>query len=227
MFGFKLALASYFRYGQCLSLLILGFVCTAYGKTPDSEQLAQQLTGIKTMEASFLQKTIDRKGDRVLQENRGKMLFKKPDLFRWSVETPIKQLIVSNGSKLWVYDIDLEQVSVQQLQKGKNDKPAMVLLSDPKLLNQQFTVKTFKDRDPGLWFELIPRTNESQFKKMALYFYKNQLTKLQFEDAAGQWSHIELSHIKINLPVGSKSFQFTPPRGVDVVGMEQPVVNKQ
>lgn len=205
----------------CLTLSICFFAHAGQAKSNASEQLAQQLSTIQTMEAVFIQKTLDRKGQRVLQENHGKMLFKKPNLFRWSVETPLKQLIVSNGSKLWVYDIDLEQVSVQQLQKGKNDKPAMILLSDPKSLNQQFTISTFKDKSPGTWYELQPRTQDSQFRKMALYFDKKQLQKIQFEDAAAQWSHIEFSQIKTNLRVGEKSFQFVPPKGVDVVGMGQ------
>lgn len=191
----------------------------AQAKDADVEKLTGYLNRLQTMQATFTQKTFDRKGVRVLQENYGSMIFKKPGLFRWSVEKPIQQLIVTNGHKLWVYDIDLEQVSVQEIKKDQHDKPAMVLLSNPDKLQKQFYIRQFKDHKPGEWFELTPKKNESQFVKMALYFEKGHLQQLQFEDAAGQLSDIGFTRIKRNLTVSNKTFDFTPPKGVDIVGM--------
>jgi len=199
-----------------ICLLILPI---ANAKDADLAKLTGYLNNLQTMQATFSQKTMDRKGIRVLQENQGNMIFKKPGLFRWSVEKPIQQIIVTNGQKLWVYDIDLEQVSVQEIKQGEQDKPAMVLLNNPDELDKQYYIRLFKDDKPGEWFELIPKNKESQFVRMGLYFEKGQLQQLQFEDLAGQLSDIQFTRIKRNLTVSNKTFDFTPPKGVDIVGM--------
>lgn len=188
-------------------------------KDADTEKLSNYLNNLQTMQAHFVQKTLDREGTRVLQENQGQMIFKKPDLFRWSVESPIQQLIVTNGVKLWIYDIDLEQVSVQAIQQGEHDKPAMVLLNNTDELDQRFYIRPFKDDKPGEWFELMPKQKDSQFVRMGLYFEQGLLQQLQFEDLAGQLSDITFSKVKRNLTVNNKTFEFTPPKGVDIVGM--------
>lgn len=206
----------------CTLVGLMLFCChmMAMASPTDSQRLADLLAQSQTLQANFEQKTFSAKGGKVLQENKGVMIFKRPDFFRWSVESPIQQLIVSNGKTLWVYDIDLEQVSKQMIGKGEQTKPAMVLLSDSKILDENFTVRAFKDEQPGEWFELKPKSPDTTYQIIALYFERQQLRQLQFKDTAGQLSHIVFRQAKMNLKVSEKNFEFTPPPGVDVVGMD-------
>jgi len=197
-----------------LSLLLTSVV--GYAQQSASKQLADLLINMKTMTATFQQQTFDSKG-KLLQTSRGKVEIKRPNKFRWDIKTPNPQLIVSDGKRLWIYDIDLDQVSVQSMQKRTGDRPALLLSGDVAPLFKEYTVAlTIQTRLEKTFF-LKAKSEEALFESMQITFAEKQPIKMRFKDSLGHKSIIRFQRIRLNKPVSARRFQFKPPRGVDVI----------
>src|SRR5437660_1200886 len=102
-------------------ILILFFFSLPLYANP-SDDLIQLLNNIHTMQATFKQTVLDTKG-KILSRSEGKMSLQRPGQFRWDVLRPNRQLIVTNGQKIWIYDVDLEQVTVRYLTHEAGEAP--------------------------------------------------------------------------------------------------------
>ena len=63
------------------------------------------------------------------------MQFERPGKFRWVYEKPYAQLIVGDGSKVWFYDQDLNQVTVRKLDVALGSSPAALLAGSVDIEN--------------------------------------------------------------------------------------------
>lgn len=204
---------------QGFKIIILWCVCTwltlAQAVTP-AEQLTQRLTHIQTLSAHFKQTLLNSRGE-ALETNEGVMALKRPGLFYWYVKSPLEQKIVADGERLWVYDIELEQVTVQTLTNESVSRPALLLTRDPKTFIDDYSVEKLKQKDPGDWYILTPKQAEGQFTWLQLYFERGQLKRILFEDNLGGQSLIALSKLQMNQSVDADLFKFILPANVDVV----------
>ena len=142
---FARALAS----GMCRAaavLLVLAVPARAGGD--DAPQLAALLDGMTTLSAEFEQTVTNRFGD-VLQAATGRMHLKRPMRLRWELDEPYPQLVVTNGESLWVYDPDLEQVTVQPLAEALTGSPAVFLTGTVADLRRNFTVLATEPPEAG------------------------------------------------------------------------------
>jgi outer membrane lipoprotein carrier protein len=180
------------------------------------DQLHTFLHDTKTFRAKFEQKVTDADGIE-LQHGSGEVMLERPGKFRWDYDEPNGQLIVSDGQRLWVYDRDLEQVSVQRLNPDTGSTPAQ-LLSGASPLEREFSVRE-RGREGGLdWVESKPKRSDASFRRVELGFADGELRAMDLFDNLGQVTHLRFTQVDLNPVLDPALFRFKPPPGVDVIG---------
>lgn len=169
-----------------------------------------------TLEANFQQTLRTHKGE-VLQQTEGKFYLNRPGKFRWNYKTPYEQVIVSDGERIWIYDVDLEQVTVQTQSAGLPSSP-MALLQDSAKLYQSFNVSPLDEHDGVYRLKLESKTSESDFTEIIVGVDAKGLRFMQLHDQFEQVTDIVFSDIKTNTNLAKEIFEFIPPEGVDVFG---------
>lgn len=193
-------------------LLTLLFFSAPLLAISDSETLATLLKNMHSMQADFSQVIINKNG-KTLQKSAGRMYLQRPSQFRWEVSSPNRQLIIANGKRLWIYDPDLEQVTIRSLVKAAGETPALLLSDEDLSIGKEFTVTKMKDST----FILIPRTEGSMISRLKLGFVNNQIQEMQLQDHIGHTTNIHFTHAKFNSSLASSLFTFKPPANVDVI----------
>lgn len=182
------------------------------------QRAAQFLQGLQGLQAQFKQTLADRSGQ-VTDASSGTLAIKRPNRFRWDYHDPYEQLIVSDGTRVWVYDSDLEQVTVRKLDVALSSTPAM-LLSGAGALEDNFNVVDALERDGLIWVTMQPKRNDTDFKSVRLGFTAtgNALRAMELADKLGQTTLLEFSHFERNPPLDPSRFEFKVPPGADVIG---------
>ena len=168
------------------------------------------------MKAQFKQTVLDRKGQKV-QEVTGIMQLSRPGKFRWDYQKPYVQLIVGDGKKIWLFDPELNQVTVRDLEKMLGSSPA-ALLAGGKDIEKIFDLKDVGRQDELEWVDATPKEKDGSFEHVLLGFNGEQLAEMELHDTFGQTTVIEFSNIERNPKLSAKAFFFVPPPGADVVG---------
>lgn len=211
----------YFLFPLLILLALQGRIVMA---EEAKARLESYLNELKTLEASFEQSLIsENKG---LQElSNGKFYLSRPGKFRWDYTEPFEQSIIADGEKIWVYDKDLDQVTVRDMRAALADSPAL-LLSDTVSISDQFQVTTLTEQDNKEWFILKPKNQENQYIDIRLAFVNTVIEQMELRDNFGQITKIYFSDQKANASMDAEIFNFKPPAGVDVlnVGAEWPWV---
>ena len=201
------------RFFSVFSLMFVA--CTAYAATPSAE-LKNLLNNVKTMQASFTQIIYDNHG-KAVQNSSGNMSMERPGKFRWDVKKPIPQLIIANQNKLWIYDPDLEQVTIRKLEKATGDAPALLLSHVDAELDKNYEVKAEPAKNGMQWFMLLPRNKEGMFEQIRLGFDKQQIQQMQLKDHLDHSTNIKFSNIKTNAALDTALFTFKTPKNTDVI----------
>jgi len=170
---------------------------------------------VHSLRAHFDQMLLDSDGGMV-QESSGTVAIERPDRFRWDYTKPYPQLIVGDGRRLWIYDSELEQVTVKRMDKAMGNAPALVL-SGNRPLAEEFHIKELGRRDGLLWVQLTPKRPENDFKDVRIGF-GTHLERMDLEDNFGQVTRIHFTDLQRNPKLPPKLFHFVVPKGVDVVG---------
>lgn len=174
------------------------------------------LQGLDVLQAQFRQTLIDRNGQPT-EEASGTLAISRPDRFRWDYREPYSQVIVSDGARIWVYDSDLEQVTVRKLDETLSATPAM-LLSGRSNLSDNFSVTQTSQEGSVEWIRMEPRRDDTDFKWLRLGFEGAVLKFMQLADKLGQTTSLEFSKVERNPPLDPSRFTFTVPPGADVIG---------
>jgi outer membrane lipoprotein carrier protein len=190
------------------------FFSIAYADS--AADLTQLLNATQSMQARFNQTVFDNHG-KAIQQSSGRMSFQRPGQFRWEVVKPIPQIIVANASRLWIYDPDLEQVTIRSLKAASGDAPALLLSHTVTALTQNYTVKTLQIAASDLqWFELIPKKSDS-FASIQMGFAKTQINEMRLKDNLGHTTRIRFIEAKTNTKLSPALFIFKPKANVDVI----------
>ena len=185
----------------------------------DAPKLAELLDGMTTVSAEFEQTVTNRFGD-VLQAATGRMHLKRPMRLRWELDEPYPQLVVTNGESLWVYDPDLEQVTVQPLAEALTGSPAVFLTGTVADLRRNFTVVATEPPEAGgSRFELTPVDPNAVYGELALTFAADGgLAGIDIADHLQQLTRVAFTARDMGAVLESDLFEFTVPTGVDVIG---------
>jgi chaperone LolA len=179
------------------------------------EKLEAFVAQTQSARANFSQKVVDDKG-KTVQSASGTLAFLRPGKFRWEYRKPYEQLIVGDGERLWVYDADLNQVTVKKLEGSLGSSPAALLAGSNEI--ESFYNLDAKRRQGGLdWLEAYPRDQDSMFQKVRMGFKGDTLDTMELHDHLGQVTVIRFSRIERNPKLAADTFVFTPPAGADVL----------
>jgi outer membrane lipoprotein carrier protein len=179
-------------------------------------QLSAFLDHTRTARGTFEQ-TVTNAQRRGAQSSAGTFAFARPGKFRWEYQKPFAQLIVGDGTRVWVYDQDLNQVTVRELDAALGATPAALLAGDTAL-ERNFRLLEGAAADGLEYVEATPKSAESQFKRIRIGFRDDLPRAMTLVDAFGQTTELHFTTIERNPALASGLFQFTPPKGADVVG---------
>jgi outer membrane lipoprotein carrier protein len=166
--------------------------------------------------ANFDQKVVDRSGKPV-QSSKGNFVFLRPGRFRWTYDKPIDQLIVGDGKQVWIYDRDLNQVTVRKISKALGSTPA-ALLAGSSDIDAAFELSDAGVRDGLEWLDAKPRQQEAGFERVRMGFDATGIRAMQLVDNFGQTTTLTFSDLVRNPKVDAADFRFQPPKGADVLG---------
>lgn len=183
----------------------------------EGERLLEHfLTQSKTMSADFVQ-TLRADDNEVLQESKGHFYLNRPGKFRWNYTTPYEQEIVSDGEQVWIFDVDLKQVTVQNKSVSLNNTP-MALMEGKLKLKEAYDVSELDHRDGIYRLKLSSKTKDADFSELIIGVNKQGLQFMQLRDQFEQTTDIVFVKLELNKKLSSDLFKFTPPEGVDVFG---------
>lgn len=198
-------------------LFLTLFICTAvFAQAPvsASAKLDGLLNQFTTFEANFTQVTTDIQ-QQIMQRSNGRMMMERPGHFRWETQSPSHQIVITNGKKLWVYDVDLKQATEQSTANSPIN-PAKLLSGNTDALLQQFSVHMIPHRNIVV-FQLIPKQSNQQFRSAAMVFMHDKLHSMQIENNAEQTTVFHFTDVKLNAHLSPNLFEFKAPSGVDVL----------
>lgn len=172
--------------------------------------------GLDTLAGDFSQEVTDPDG-RIVEEASGRVYLSLPDRFRWDYTDPYEQIIVADGRRVWLYDVELEQVTVRDQSEAAKDSP-MLVLADTALMDEFFETEELGRRDGYQWLRMVPKDEESQFRSVEVAVESDGLRCMIFHDRFGQKTELTFTNLERNADLDEDKFQFTPPEGVDVIG---------
>lgn len=205
------------RFSILLGVLLALLASPLYAGERARDQLEDFVADTHALRSDFRQVVTDANG-----ESRppviGTLALAEPRLFRWHTSQPTEQLIVADGSRVWVYDPELEQVTVR-VQSAEEAHSPLTVLTDLSQLEEQFLLAEVGTRDGLDWLRLTPiNPDDAQLAYAELGFDKSGLKRMLFRDQLGSVSAITFEHWQRNPELPASTFRFDPPAGVDVIG---------
>jgi outer membrane lipoprotein carrier protein len=211
----KPALARRAKVGvSLLSLLLIWVAPVAHGDS--LQQLREFLTQTSSARGDFSQAAVARTASRAPQTSGGTFEFARPGRFRWETTKPYQQTIVSDGSKLYVYDPDLKQVTVEKLRGAIPASPASILFGSNDF-ERDFQVSSDGERDGIEWVLAKPRSQDSSFDRIRIGFRDGLPVAMELADSFGQTTELRFSGLQRNPKIDPAQFHFDPPKGADVL----------
>jgi len=204
-------------------LLLFAAVRAAETVIDDGEELVNAFVNdVVTFSADFEQSLIDPDG-RLLETTSGTLEIQRPGRFRWVYAEPYEQWLIADGTNIWSYDIDLEQVTVKPQAEALANTPALLLGGSGQAMDQFEHGGSFVES--GLtWVRLLPVDKDSGFRRVELGFDDGRLSRMVFLDNLEQTTVVVLKNVVVNEPIDAARFEFAVPDDVDVVG--KPVAAK-
>ena len=187
-----------------------------WASAASTDRLKTFVEQTRSASADFSQTVVDRAGKKVQQAN-GSLQFSRPGKFRWTYDTPYQQLIVGDGTKLWIFDKDLNQVTARRLDDALGASPAALLAGD-NAIEKNFDLKNAAAEDGLEWLEATPTSRETTFERIRMGFKGADLDTMELKDQFGQLTVIRFTGLKRNPALSPDLFTFTPPQGADVIG---------
>jgi len=193
--------------------LLLLIPALALGATVES--LKGLLNETTTAKGRFAQTVFD-KNNKPLQQSTGTLAFSRPGKFRWEYNKPYEQTIVGDGTRLWIYDKDLNQVTARKLDRALGASPA-ALLAGSNEIDKSYALKSVGSEGGLDWLEATPKTKDTAFESIRLGFGKSGLEAMELRDQFGQMTAIKFSDLQRNGKIPAEDFTFTPPKGAAVI----------
>lgn len=199
-------------------VLLVLLLCSSATVGGGPERLQGYLRGIKSLVSDFNQITLNADGDRAV-ESRGTFYLRRPGRFRWEYKRPVRQVIVADGKRVWLHDLDLNQVSHQSQAKALGGTPAQLLVIEGPI-DRHFRVIPWDAGDDREWVELRPKTKDTQVVRIRIGFIGKHLDTLVMEDSFGQRTHFTFTGTKRNPRLDEGLFRFDASTVVDFLEID-------
>lgn len=191
-------------------------VAAANGNAPAAERLADYMADLDRLTAAFDQRLVDGRGIE-LRRTRGRLWAERPDRFRWEVEAPFAELLIGDGETLWLWDPDLEQVTVRPYDDRLQATPARLLSGAVDELLEAFDVDHLAADSGRDRFTLWPRTGDALFERLEFIFEDGRPRHLVIHDGLGQRTEVQLLDVQTQFDADDDRFSFEIPEGADVL----------
>jgi outer membrane lipoprotein carrier protein len=208
---------------QMMVLFSLLCICTgnlfAQSATSGSalDRLDALLGNIETLAADVVQLIVESDGG-VLEESDIKMRLKKPDGFYWETLTPFPELIVTDGSTLWNYQPDLEQVVIEDWDSSRSELAAQLLSGNIESLAGDYTIDSVTPKESEHQeFELIPRTADNVYQLISINFMRDELDSIYLNSKNGQQTVWRFDKVMRNSAIDDVQFLFVPPENIEII----------
>ena len=187
----------------------------AMAETDAARRIDAWLSANASLRAGFVQSVFDEEG-LLIDESKGTVAFRRPYRFRWDYETPVPQIIVADGTSVWWYDVELEQVTVRPVASALKGTPAE-LLAGPDRSNDLFRISYLVPAGDIDRIELIPLSSDSVFHAIRVALRGAELRGVEMDDSFGQTTRIDFFDVEQNPLLDDAFFRFEPPPGTDVI----------
>lgn len=212
------------RFAAAIAVVALSLSTLVQAATgPARARLDTFAHGLHALSGNFTQTLSNPSGQS--QQTSGTLVLQAPSQFRWDTLAPYKQSIIADGSRVWSYDPGLQQVTVRRQDTEASHNP-LAVLTDLSQVDKDFNITEQGEHDGLAWLRLTSRAQDPQFDYVDLGFDANGLARMQFRDQLGSTTDIRFSNWQRNPDVPPQDFNFTPPKGTDVVG-DLPVITTQ
>jgi len=184
----------------------------------DAEQrLKTALKNMDNMSAEFKQTLLD-EDKNIVQQSSGTLALQRPGKFAWIYTEPFEQRIIADGSELWVYDVELDQVTVKPMDESISNAPIMILMKESGV-TQQFNVIEVGQRKFLFWVELEPQATDLEYQRIFIGLEDGNVRAMELQDQFGQSTQIVFDNLRVGVVHNPATFKFVPPEGVDVYGV--------
>ena len=203
-------------YMRAILFFALIFLSLTANSSEAIRQLDKFFSEVDSFNGRFIQTVIDENGD-VVQDAQGIVALDKPGKFRFQYTEPYPQLILADGEYLWIYDEELLQATAKPIAEALGNAPIM-LLTNIRPLDQDFTIKEALTRDGLNWVELVPLIQDTEFHRIQIGLNEQGIQKMELHDHFSQKTIIEFVGLQMNTELPVEYFKFDAPEDVDVVG---------
>lgn len=205
------------RYQKYLcGALTLWCLTASVAQAGGRERLDAFFKDVQSLRGEFSQTVLDPRMN-ITEQAQGTLALQRPGKFRWDYKEPYHQMIIADGKKVWIYDIELEQVTVKPFTETVGNTPAQ-LLSSGENLEKSFAITERGVQGEFEWVELTPKQQDTNFERIRLAFDQTNLRVMELVDTFGQTTRLQFSRLERNPKLVPSLFDFKPPPGVDVVG---------
>ncbi len=197
--------------------LLIALVATPVGADEAATRLRAALKNMDNLSADFKQ-TLRDEDQKIVQQSRGTLALQRPGKFAWTYIDPFEQRIVADGSELWIYDVELEQVTVKPMDSSLSSAPIMILMKQSGI-DEQFTISEVGQRKYLYWIELRPQAPDLEYTHIYIGLEDGMVRAMELRDQFGQSTQIVFENLRVGVIHDPATFKFDPPAGVDVYGV--------
>ncbi len=198
--------------------LVVGYISGPVLAQSAESRLNAALKSLDNLTAEFKQTVLDR-DKQVVEQSSGQVAIQRPGKFSWIYTKPYEQQIIANGSELWVYDVDLDQVTVKPMESGLATAPIMILMKQQNI-GADFIVSEVGQRKFLYWVSLEPKTKDMDYSQVYIGLENGAVKAMELRDNFGQSTQIVFENLRLNVVHDPETFRFVPPEGVDVFGAD-------
>ena len=198
-------------------VLMFGSLSSPADAADAAQRLKTALKNLDNISAEFKQTLLD-EDKSIVQQSRGTMALQRPGKFAWIYTEPFEQRIIGDGSELWIYDVELEQVTVKPMDAGISNAPIMILMKQTDV-TQQFEISEVGQRKFLYWVELKPHTSDLEYSSIFIGLEDDSVRAMELQDQFGQSTQIVFENMRVGVVHNPATFKFVPPEGVDVFGV--------
>jgi outer membrane lipoprotein carrier protein len=202
-------------FAAAVAAVVVAFPAAAQAGALD--QFKSFVASTKAAKGDFTQRQVkaaDGSG-KATRPASGTFVFERPGKFIWTYRTPYEQVLQADGDKLYIYDKDLNQVTVKKLGNALGSSPAAILFGSNQL-EKNFSLKDEGSRDGLEWLQAVPKTKDTTFEKIDIGMKDGLPRAMELHDTFGQVSVLSFSNFEKNPPISDNLFHFVVPKGADV-----------
>ena len=204
------------KYLGLLFTVFYALTSPAFAQSAE-KRLNDALAKLDNLTADFKQTVLDDE-KKIVQQSSGKVAIQRPGKFSWIYTTPYEQRIIADGKELWIYDVDLDQVTVKPMATGLASAPIMILMRQDKI-DSEFNISEIGQRKFLYWVKLEPKTRDMDYTDVYIGLEDGAVKAMELRDKFGQSTQIVFDKLRLNVVHNPATFKLVLPAGVDVFGV--------